>query len=107
MRIGEKPPIGLEDYIKQQLREVTKKVKAEGKDRAHSPKAQAVGERVAISQEARELVELLKKVKDLPEVRTELVQRLREEIEKGTYQVSGKDVATKMILDSLYEVLGE
>lgn len=106
MKIGEKPPIGLEDYIKQQLKEVTQKVKAEGRDPAHSPKAQAIGEKVVISEEARELVELLKKAKDLPEVRTELVERLREEIQKGTYQVSPKEVATKMILDSLYEVLG-
>lgn len=105
MKIGGKPPIGLEDYIKQQLKEVTQKVKAEGKDLAHSPKVQAVGEKVVISEEARELVELLKKAKDLPEVRTELVQRLREEIQRGTYQVSGRDVATKVILDSLYEVL--
>ncbi|RLA85038.1 MAG: flagellar biosynthesis anti-sigma factor FlgM [Deltaproteobacteria bacterium] len=104
MRIGEKPPIGLEDYIRQQLRGVTEKVRAEREDRAHRVRGQ--GEKVAISQEAQELVELLRRAKEIPEVRMELVRRLREAIQKGTYEVSSRDVATKMILESLYEVLG-
>jgi negative regulator of flagellin synthesis FlgM len=104
MKIDGKPPIGLEDYIKARVQEVKRKLK-EG-EVVFSPSARTrEGEKVTISEEARQFVSLLQSVKELPEVRSELIQKLKESIEKGTYKVRTKEVATRMILNALEEMV--
>ncbi len=106
MKIEGKPPIGLEDTIRQQLRKVSEKLRTSQVEQIHQLRSEG-GEKITISQQARTLSELLAQAREIPEVRTELVQRLREAIASGTYDVSSQDVATKMILESLYELLGK
>jgi len=104
MKINGKPPIGLEDYIKQQVQEIKRKLK-EGEVEFLSPSRTREGEKVTISEEAKRFVSLLQSVKELPEVRSELIQKLKESIEKGTYKVPTKEVATRMILNALEELV--
>lgn len=44
------------------------------------------------------------KSKELPEIREEKVARVREAIEKGTYQVSNRDLARAMLRSLLTEI---
>lgn len=52
---------------------------------------------VTLSQEALNAQQLQKHMKDIPDVREERVQILQERIQSGTYNVSGEDIAEKMI----------
>ncbi|QUH24929.1 flagellar biosynthesis anti-sigma factor FlgM [Serpentinicella alkaliphila] len=54
-------------------------------------------DRIEISEKAKEYQVALKAFKQLPEVREEKVKELREKIQSGNYQVSGKEIADKII----------
>jgi len=43
-----------------------------------------------------EILNLLRRAKDIPEIREELVARLRESIENGTYKVDPEKIAKKI-----------
>ena len=60
---------------------------------------------VELSRESREVQAARQAVQAAPEVRTELVARIRAELEAGTYQVSGRDVARKMLARALADQL--
>jgi len=57
---------------------------------------------VSISNEAKDIQTVMKALKNTPDIRTELVDRLREKYEAGEYQVKETDIADK-ILKSLTE----
>lgn len=44
-----------------------------------------------------ELISILKKAKEIPEVREELVMKLKESIENGTYQIDPEKIARKIL----------
>ncbi len=46
----------------------------------------------------------IKKGKDLPEIREEKVEQLRQAIENGTYKVSNRDLARAMVRSLLSEI---
>ncbi|WP_366923015.1 flagellar biosynthesis anti-sigma factor FlgM [Metallumcola ferriviriculae] len=54
-------------------------------------------DRVEISQAAKELLGLTKKVMELPEVRQEKVASLKDSVQKGVYQVPVEALAAKML----------
>lgn len=54
-------------------------------------------DRVELSVDAKRFQALLDKLKATPEERSELVQRLRKEISDGTYQVSARDLAQRLL----------
>ncbi|MDI3473372.1 MAG: negative regulator of flagellin synthesis FlgM [Thermotogaceae bacterium] len=43
------------------------------------------------------LISILKKAKEIPEVREELVMKLKESIENGTYQIDPEKIARKIL----------
>jgi negative regulator of flagellin synthesis FlgM len=56
---------------------------------------------VNISDAAKEIQEVRKQLDDIPEVRTEKVEQLKNQIENGTYEIKSEEIAEKMLKDSL------
>ncbi|MDP4094778.1 MAG: flagellar biosynthesis anti-sigma factor FlgM [Bacillota bacterium] len=52
---------------------------------------------VSISNNAKDFQTALKAVKDVPDMRTDKVNELSEKYEAGNYDVSGKDIADKIV----------
>jgi len=61
------------------------------------PSSQPPADRAEFSQQAQEIRKLAADIKNLPDVREDLVASLRERIQNGTYLVDSKQVA-EMIL---------
>jgi len=57
---------------------------------------------VNISDAAKEIQEVSKQLDDIPDVRTEKVQQLKNEIENGTYKIKSEEIAEKMLRESLF-----
>ena len=43
-------------------------------------------------------------VRQLPDVREDKIRELKDKIEKGTYDVSGQNIAEKMVSESLLDI---
>jgi negative regulator of flagellin synthesis FlgM len=52
---------------------------------------------VEVSGEAQEIQRVKRLVENTPDVREELVQKLKADIESGTYNVTGEDIADLMV----------
>jgi negative regulator of flagellin synthesis FlgM len=59
------------------------------------------GDVVALSATARDLQKVEKALEALPEVRLDQVQRIREAIEAGSYQIDSAKIADRMLRESL------
>ncbi|KAB2953640.1 flagellar biosynthesis anti-sigma factor FlgM [Heliorestis acidaminivorans] len=69
-------------------------------------KVQKMGkDKVSLSEDARLLQAASKVIQETPEIREEVVEKLRQKIESGTYNVSGEKIAEKMIGRSLIDRL--
>ena len=67
---------------------------------AANEKNTAVSEdKLQISNQAANFGKLVDQIKDLPEVRTEQVNALRDQITKGEYQPSNEDIAEAILKD--------
>ena len=62
-------------------------------------------EKVSLSSQARDLQEAKKAVEALPEVRSEKVRELKEQIEAERYTINGEKIAEKMVSESLLDIL--
>lgn len=60
-------------------------------------------EKVLLSSMARDIAQINEVVKASPDFRTEKVERIKNEIAAGTYSVSGKDIAEKILKEILAE----
>ena len=58
-------------------------------------------DRVELSPQARKLQKIIEIVKETPDIRGEKIRELKQAIESGTYQADSKEIAEKMILESL------
>ncbi|HBK69616.1 MAG TPA: flagellar biosynthesis anti-sigma factor FlgM [Firmicutes bacterium] len=61
------------------------------------------GDSLLLSPEAKELNKIRNNIAQLPEVRSELVEKIRDSIAKGEYQVSSEQVAHRMLVRSLVD----
>lgn len=61
-------------------------------------------DRSEISEQAKLYQATTKDLRNLPEVREEKIAAIKKDIDSGTYKVSGKDVAKKMITYSLNDL---
>ena len=61
------------------------------------------GDSLLLSPEAKELNKIRHNISQLPEVRSELVEKIRDSIAKGEYQVSSEQVAHRMLVRSLVD----
>lgn len=86
------------------LKLYTSKIQGSGKKRKS-----AVGEEkqdtVTFSSRVEEVRELYAQYKELPEVREELVKSIQERLSRGEYQVSGEEVARKMVQREMVDFL--
>ncbi len=57
---------------------------------------------VEISGKVKDTVSITKQLKELPDVRSEKVEELKKQVESGTYNVSGKDIAEKIVKNAGY-----
>lgn len=57
-------------------------------------------DKVELSPESREVQAAFQAVAEAPSVREELVARIKAQVDAGTYRVSGRDVARKMLARS-------
>ncbi len=62
-------------------------------------------ETVSLSSAARDFQKIEKAIDELPDVRGEKVQELREQIQAGTYEIDGERVAEKMVGESLVDIM--
>ncbi|MBN1613663.1 MAG: flagellar biosynthesis anti-sigma factor FlgM [Deltaproteobacteria bacterium] len=61
-------------------------------------------EKVDLSTKAKDIQNLKSAVANLPDVREEKVQELRNRIESGKYNVSGEEIAEKMVGEALLDI---
>jgi negative regulator of flagellin synthesis FlgM len=97
------------DKTTNQQAELLKQLKTADTDRAQEQQGQ---ERAGKSSGARESVEISSRAQEmkgardalqaLPDVRAEKVEQVKAQIEQGTYEVNGKQIAEKIIRDSLF-----
>ncbi len=93
-------PFGkIDGYVRQINKDKTKSA-AVSEDQ-NSNRTSSSGDSVALSSEAKIMRKAIKVLETLPDVREEKVAEIRERIAKGTYQVDGKEVAEKMIKESV------
>jgi len=61
----------------------------------------AQGDRVALSSQARELMAARQAIRQMPEVDTEKVAKVRAQLQAGTYGVDSQKIAAKMVDEAL------
>jgi len=61
-------------------------------------------EKVNLSTMAKEIHQAKVEVSKMPDVREEKVQEIRNQVEKGTYSVSGEQIANKMVGEFLVDL---
>jgi negative regulator of flagellin synthesis FlgM len=88
----------IEDKISLTLKktEQSEQAKAKKSDSSVRQKS-AESDSISISSGAKEAVAISKKLKAASDIRVELVNEIRSKIENGTYEVSGKQVAEKVV----------
>jgi negative regulator of flagellin synthesis FlgM len=89
---GNKPPEGQKIPLENSK---VSRTKAGGK----TPEPQAVksSDRVDISSQGKKVAELMAVIDQLPEVRTDKINEVKEAILAGTYQVDSKKIAQKLL----------
>ena len=95
--------------IRNQTNEIIQQYKANEKADAGSDK-QVSGnvvpeEKVTLSTKARDVQRVKEAVDKLPDVREEKVQEIKDQIDQGTYSVSGDKIAEKMVGESLLDII--
>jgi negative regulator of flagellin synthesis FlgM len=75
---------------------------AQTKDRiAKAAPAAVKGDRVALSDQARELTAARQAIRRMPEVDAQKVARVRAQLQEGTYVVDSQKIAAKMVAEAL------
>ena len=59
---------------------------------------------VSISEKGKDVSEMTRTLKEMPDVRADKIADLKGRIANGTYNVSGKDIASKIINTALEDV---
>lgn len=91
MRIEDKAQLGLN-----KLNDTADKKKVSSSS-SKSADASLSSDSVSLSDSAKDLSSMKSSLQSAPEVRTELVARLKSEIESGQYNVSGRQIAEKIV----------
>ncbi len=65
--------------------------------------AASQGDQVSLSDAAKEMSRLSAEAMKLPDVRTDKVEKLKDAINSGTYNVKGDDVAGKILKDTIID----
>ncbi|MEE9495678.1 MAG: flagellar biosynthesis anti-sigma factor FlgM, partial [Desulfobacterales bacterium] len=68
-------------------------------------KQETKSDTVVLSDTAKKIQETQTQLKAIPDVREDKVAQLKEQIEKGTYEIDEEKIADKMLKDSLFNDL--
>ena len=99
MEITRKPPSnGVSGYV-QNVRD--NKVENNRPDKA--PAAEAGSDKVRLSNGAREVQEAVRILKEMPDVRTDMVAELKARVDQGTYQPDEKKIAFNLLKQSFLD----
>ncbi len=90
------PSIELNAYVKQVRQQQRTMDTAQ---QANQP-VQQNGDKVNLSSRAREVQQASDLLKSMPDVRTDKVEKVKMEVDKGTYKVVGAQVATDMLKET-------
>ncbi|MGD9235697.1 MAG: flagellar biosynthesis anti-sigma factor FlgM [Desulfobacterales bacterium] len=96
MEITPKDSVNIEAYVNQVQEKDKVDAAAEQKDQQH-----ARADTVALSSAAKDIQEAQRKLQAIPDVREEKVAQLKEQIEKGTYEMDAEKIADKMLKEAL------
>ncbi len=80
----------------------TEKVQSESNQKVGG--SAAPEEKVNLSTKARDIQQLRDAINQLPDVREDKVRELKDQVEKGAYDVNGQKVAEKMVAESLLDI---
>ncbi|KAF0185846.1 MAG: negative regulator of flagellin synthesis FlgM [Nitrospirae bacterium] len=75
------------------------------KKAAESGDIPAGGDQITLSRGAGEISRLTAAVSDLPDVRTDKVETIRNALESGTYSVRGEMVADKLLKEVIFDAI--
>jgi negative regulator of flagellin synthesis FlgM len=99
MKIGE-----VKDMTSQMVQHYQRNMNAGQSADRQATTTQVPEEKVALSVQSRDLIQIKKAVEQLPEIREEKVQELKAQIEKGLYQINSGKIAEKMVGESLIDL---
>lgn len=77
---------------------------AAGSDKRTVNSAAMMEEKVDLSTLAKDIQQAKKALSEVPDVREDKVQEIKNRIEKGTYNVSGEAIAGKMVGESIIDI---
>ncbi len=100
MRIDSNMPSGMDTLEKTSRKKDVEKGSTNDKQTSAIPESDAV----SISEKSKDISEMISILKELPDTRADKVADLKEKIASGTYSVSGKDIATKIVNTALEDV---
>lgn len=96
MEISDKNPVGINPYVKQIQQNESSARPDRQRDRAVSRE-----DNVELSRTAGELKRAQKALEDVPDIRQEKIERIKNRIENGTYEIKPDKIADKMLKESL------
>lgn len=97
MKIDNTSAVQLNAYLKQVRNQ---QQQPDSRTQAEQGKPVVGSDKVELSQQAKEAQQAMQNLKTMPEVRSDKVEQVKMEIEKGTYKVMGAKVAPKMLKES-------
>lgn len=100
MRIDSNMMSGMDTLEQTSRKKNVEKVSANDKQNSAAVESDAV----SISEKGKDVSEMTRTLKEMPDVRADKISDLKERIANGTYNVSGKDIASKIINTALEDV---
>lgn len=100
MRINSNMMSGMDTLEQTSRKRNVEKVSANDKQDSAAVERDAV----SISEKGKDVSEMTRTLKEMPDVRADKIADLKERIANGTYNVSGKDIASKIINTALEDV---
>jgi negative regulator of flagellin synthesis FlgM len=94
----------VDDAAVQALQQYQKVDKVQNESRPKVDGNAAPEEKVNLSNKARDIQQLRDAVSQLPDVREDKVRELKDQVDKGAYDVNGQKVAEKMVSESLLDI---
>lgn len=100
MRIDSNMMSGMDTLEQTSRKRNVEKVSANDKQNSAAVESDAV----SISEKGKDVSEMTRTLKEMPDVRADKIADLKERIANGTYNVSGKDIASKIVNTALEDV---
>lgn len=94
----------VDDAALQSIQQYQKNEKVQGESNQKIGGSAAPEEKVNLSTKARDSQQLREAINQLPDVREDKVRELKDQVEKGAYDVNGQKVAEKMVAESLLDI---